>query len=146
MANALFTAFKSFQLGDAAISGFSVVDFEANTIKVTLIDSADDTFTPTGTTDQDYADVASGARVGVGTLGTKTVTNSGGTVTFDAADTTLTAVTGDQSEVLLIWKDTTVEATSPLIVYFDTFSSGMPVTPNGGDIVIQWNASGIFTW
>jgi hypothetical protein len=38
-----------------------------------------------------------------------------------------------------------VESTSPLALLFDTFGSGMPVTPNGGDIVVQWNVSGIFT-
>ena len=37
-------------------------------------------------------------------------------------------------------------STDPLLLYFDTFSSGMPVTPNGGNIVVVWNASGIFTF
>ena len=27
----------------------------------------------------------------------------------------------------------------------DTGVTGLPVTPNGGDISITWNASGIFT-
>jgi len=28
--------------------------------------------------------------------------------------------------------------------YYDTTGGGLPVTPNGGNITIQWNASGIF--
>ena len=35
-------------------------------------------------------------------------------------------------------------ATSPLVAYIDTGVTGLPVTPNGGDIAVAWNASGIF--
>lgn len=144
MANVLFDCFKGIQLGDAAYTGFTVVDFEANTIKAILLDSADDTILPQS--DQDLADIVGGAIVSTGTLASKTVVTATGTSTFDAADTTLSAVTGDQSETVVIYKDSGVAGTSQLIVYFDTFASGMPVTPNGGDIVLSWNASGIFSW
>ena len=40
----------------------------------------------------------------------------------------------------MIYKDTGNAATSPLIAYIDLTT---PVTPNGGDINITWNASGI---
>lgn len=146
MANALFSAFKGIQMGDGAITGFSVVDLEGGDQRILLIDSADDTFDPTGTTDQDLADVAAGARVAVVALTGESVALAAGTLTYDANDATFSAVTGDQSEVILLYEHTGTEATSPLIVYFDTFSSGMPVTPNGGDIVVQWHGSGIFTW
>lgn len=144
MANSLFLAYKQESLGDAAGPGHGPVDLEADTIKATLIDSADDTIDVN--TDQDIADILAAARVATGTLASKTVVASSNTLTFDAADLTLSAVTGDQAEQLILWKDTTVETTSLLVVFFDTFTSGMPVTPNGGDIVLQWNASGIFTW
>lgn len=61
----------------------------------------------------------------------------------DAADVTLTAVSGDPSEQVEFHKDSGTESTSFLICNFDT-STGLPVSPNGGDINIIFNASGIF--
>jgi hypothetical protein len=31
-----------------------------------------------------------------------------------------------------------------LVAYIDSSVTGLPVTPNGGNIGITWNASGIF--
>jgi hypothetical protein len=45
-------------------------------------------------------------------------------------------------EALVIYKDTGSSATSPLIAYIDT-GTNLPASPNGGDITIQYNASGI---
>ena len=47
-------------------------------------------------------------------------------------------MTGDPSEALVIYKDTGTESTSPLIMYIDT-ATGLPVTPNGGDITVTWD-------
>lgn len=144
MANSLFLAYKQVVTGDNAITGFSVPDLEGGDQRVILIDAADDTINVN--TDQDLADIAAAARVAVASLVNESITTSGNTVTYDADDTTFTAVSGDQSEQLVIYEHTGTETTSLLIVFFDTFASGMPVTPNGGDIIVQWNASGIFTW
>jgi len=115
------------------------IDWDANNIKVTLIDSAD--YVVNLSTHDFYNDVTAGGRVATsGNLASKTKTNG----TADAADVTFSAVTGDQSEALVVWADTTVESTSRLIVYIDT-GTGFPVTPNGGDITVQWDAAGIFT-
>lgn len=57
----------------------------------------------------------------------------------DAAGTTFTAVTGAASGALVIFKDTGSDASSPLTAYIDT-ATGLPVTPNGGDINVAWNA------
>lgn len=146
MANRLFDAYKNAILDKDASGGntpHALPDLLDGLIKVTLIDTADDD--PNTTSDQDYADIAAAARVSVATLGTKTVGSVAAGV-FDAADTTFSAVSGDQSEELLVWFDSTVESTSLLIAVFDTFASGMPVTPNGGDITVSWNASGIFAY
>lgn len=56
----------------------------------------------------------------------------------DAADVLLTSVSGNESEAVVIFQDTTIAATSRLIAYVDT-ATGLPVTPNGGDITIQWD-------
>lgn len=138
MANTLFTAFRNGQL-----SNTSLVDLDADTIKAMFVDHTDDT--PTAA-DDFIDDILSAGRVpaiaSAPTLGTKTIgTLAAGT--FDAADTTFTALTGDQVESLILFKDTGSEATSKLIAMWDT-ATGLPLTPNGGDVIIQWNGSGIF--
>lgn len=108
------------------------IDLEADTIKVTLVDTADYTV---DLANHDFInDVPAGARVATATLASKSV--AGGA--FDAADVTFPTVTGDPSEALIFWKDTSNEATSPLIYYCDT-ATGLPVTPNGGDIAGNWD-------
>lgn len=73
---------------------------------------------------------------------TKTQTSG----TFDGTDLTYTAVTGASVEALVLYrKNGGANTTWPLIVYIDTSVTGLPVTPNGGNITITWNASGIFT-
>lgn len=140
MANALFTSYKANMLGD---NTFTNVQLDADTIKAMFVDHADDT--PVAATDDAINDILSAGRVpaiaSCPTLGTKTVTNG----VFDAADATFTALSGDQVESLILFKDTGTESTSALLVFFDTFSSGMPLTPNGGDVTVVWNGSGIFS-
>lgn len=144
MANALFAAYKAVLLGDNAVTGFSVPDLEGGDQRLILIDTADDD--PAVATDQDLADIAGAARVATIALTSESVAISGSTVTYDSADPTFTAVTGDQSEELLLYEHTGTEATSLLIASYDTFTSGMPVTPNGGDILVTVNASGWWSW
>ncbi len=142
MANAVFTAWKQLMLGDTAISGPTLPAPDgASDIYIALIDTADDTAVPA--TDQDFADIVGAAVVAEGALASVTVVASGANVTLDAADKTLSAVTGDSAENMLIYRHTGTASTSCLMVHFDTFTSGMPVTPNGGDIVIAFHASGI---
>ena len=40
--------------------------------------------------------------------------------------------------MIIIYKDTGTEATSPLIAMIDT-ATGLPITPNGGDIIVTWD-------
>ncbi len=64
---------------------------------------------------------------------------------FDGDNLTYTAVTGNSVEALVIYrKNAGANTTWPLIAYIDTGVTGLPVTPNGGNITITWNASGIF--
>lgn len=73
---------------------------------------------------------------------TKTQTNG----TFDGDNVTFTAVTGNSVEALVLYrKNAGANTTWPLITYLDSSITGLPVTPNGGDISITFNASGIFT-
>lgn len=73
------------------------------------------------------------------TLGTKTANGAGADPgCFDAADATFVAVpSGAAIDCLAVYKDTGVAGTSPLLFYIDGFT----VTPNGGDVTIQWQNS-----
>ena len=73
------------------------------------------------------------------TVGSKTFTDG----VFGGANVTYTAVTGNSAEALVFYIDTGTAATSRLIQYIDSGFTGLPVTPNGGDITITFNASGI---
>ncbi|MFZ9311638.1 MAG: hypothetical protein ACO24O_09070 [Arenimonas sp.] len=131
MANGLYTKGKEALLGS--------LDLSSHTIKAQLVDTAD--YTVNLSTHDNLDDVAVAARVGTAVaLASKTLTNG----VFDAADITFTAVTGDPSEAIIIYRDTGVESTSTLIAYIDT-ATGLPVTPTGVDINVAWNASGIFS-
>lgn len=134
MANALYDRGKQgFLAGE--------IDWDADTIKLILIDEADDTIDLAA--DEDLADRAVASRVATSSAFSSKTTTDG---VADAADVTLSAVTGDESESIDIYQDTGVEATSLLICNIDT-ATGLPVTPNGGDIVVQWDsgASRIFS-
>ena len=139
MANFVFDAMRNAALGTG-----TRVDLDSDTIKAMFVDHADDT---PGVTDDNIDDIASAGRVpAIGscpTLGTKTIGTVGVGV-FDAADTVFTALTGDASESLILFKDTGTESTSSLIERWDT-ATGLPLTPNGADVTVVWAAGGILT-
>lgn len=145
MADGLYDDYVESSMGAGAHS-FS--DLPVDTIHGGIISGSD--YTENLTTDQDWADTGYAANTCYNSeptqaLGTKTV----GVVaarTFDAGDITFTAVAQDLAKIVdavAVFKTTGVATTSPLIAFWDT---GISVTPNGGDIVVQWNASGLFTW
>jgi hypothetical protein len=126
MANALYDIGREGFLGGD-------IDWDANDIRLILIDEADDTIDLA--TDDFLDDRPSAARVAVsGAFASKTKTAG----VADAADVTLSTVTGDQSESIDIYQHTGTESTSRLICNIDT-ATGLPVTPNGGDITITWD-------
>lgn len=132
MANALYPKWKEQLLQFTANN-----DIEAGTVKVALVDTGIYTYS---SAHQFYSSVSSAAVGTPQTIGSKTYVDG----VFDGADVTFTAVTGNTVEALVIYIDTGSAATSPLVAYIDTSVTGLPVTPNGGDITITWNASGIF--
>jgi hypothetical protein len=133
MANAIYPAYKQ-----ALLDGSSNIDLNDGDVRVILVDTNDYTYS---SAHDMLDDVAAGSRVKVSTaLQNTTVTNG----LFDADDITLSSVTGDQSEALIIYIHTGTESTSRLVAYIDTGVTGLPVTPNGGDINLAWSASGIF--
>ena len=130
MANALYdNGRESFLAG--------LLDWDTDVIKTALIDTG--AYTVNLATDTDYRDTATGdvpaaAKISEsGALGSKTTTAG----VADAADVTHSTVSGASVEAIVIWEDdTTVDL---LTAYIDT-ATGLPVTPNGGDITIQWDS------
>lgn len=131
MANALYPKFK-----EQALQGG--VNLSSGNIKAVLVDLADYTY---DAADEFLSDVPAAARVATsGNLASKTFSNG----VFDSADPSFTAVTGDVSEALILFIDTGTPGTSRLIAFYDTGVSGLPVTPNSGNISVTVNASGWF--
>lgn len=62
---------------------------------------------------------------------------------FNADDPVFSGVTGAEADAVVIYIDSGVEATSPLVAYIDA-ATGLPFTPSGGSATLSWNASGIF--
>ena len=126
MANALF---------DKARQRFLEGQFNWNTdtIKAVLVDTG--TYTPNLSAHEFLSDISSGARISISGAFTGKATTGGAA---DANDVTFTSVTGASIEAIVLYKDTGTDSTSPLIAFIDT-ATGLPITPNGGDIIVTWD-------
>lgn len=136
MANALYPKFKEAVL--QGTSGTHLNGSGTSGVYVALVDTGTYTYS---SSHQYYSSISSGV---VGTpveLTSKSFTNG----LFDAADSTFSAVSGSSAEALVIYiRNAGANTTWPLVAYIDTGATGLPVTPNGGDISVVYNASGIF--
>lgn len=130
MANQLYPKIKEALLTQSANSNWS-----SGTIKAALIDTGTYTYSAA----HEFLSSLTGVIGTAQTIGSKTFVNG----LFDGADITVPGVTGASVEALVLYIDTGVAATSRLISYVDTGVTGLPVTPNGGDINVAWNVSGI---
>jgi hypothetical protein len=131
MANAIYPIYKAALLG-----GLANIDMDGGTVKAALVDTGTYTYSAA----HDFYNDVSGV---VGTPQTIANTSVTGGL-FDGDDVTYPAVSGNTVEAIIIYIDTGNAATSRLVAYIDTGVTGLPVTPNGGDISISWHASGIF--
>jgi hypothetical protein len=111
----------------------------ADTIKAALLSSA--SYTPNYSTDQYFSVIPGGAIIAAGVaLSGKT----GAAGTLSASNLTWSSVSGAQAAYICLYKDTGTSSTSPLIALIDT-ATGLPVTPNGGDITVAWASGQVFT-
>ncbi len=132
MANVVQPSFREYMV-ELAIAGGTPV---SGTLKAVLLDLASYSY---DSAHDFYSDISAHA-VGTPTEITN-LTFTGGLL--DGDNLVLASVTGDESEAVAIILDTGVEATSPFVAYFDTGVTGIPVTPDGSDIEVNFNASGI---
>ena len=138
----MFYSFPQAALGglDAGIT----IDLIANTINVALLTSS---WTPSQGSNKHWSDINSNEVSGTGytaggaSLGSKSLTVSGNTTTFAAANTTWSTST-ITARYAAIYKNTGTASTSALIGYID-FGSNQ--SSSGGNFTIAWNASGILT-
>lgn len=74
-------------------------------------------------------------------------TTSPGGGAFDFANPTFSALTGSTCTAWVLFKDTTVASTSPLIMWVDTEAdtSAFSYTPNGSDFTLQIGSGGAFS-
>ena len=108
-------------------------DWPNDDVRVVFGDSAD--YTVNLATDDALDDVTSGGRVGVSAASIANKTNTLGVM--DADDHTINTVSGDQFECVILYLHTGTESTSLLIAYIDNYT-GLPCTPNGGNITVSW--------
>lgn len=126
MANALYGK------GKQAILEGSIAIL-TDTIKAILVDTG--TYTVSINTHQFLSDLTGTVGTAV-TLGTKSSTLG----VFDAADISFTGLSGAPTiEALVIYKDTGVAGTSPLIAYIDT-ATGLPVSAGATQVDVAWDS------
>lgn len=128
------------QLWDAGREGFldGTIDWDTATIKVSLVRGY--TFTAAHKFVSDLT--ATGTLVATATLASKTVAAG----VADAADVTFTAVpTGTACSALAIYQTSAatggadLAATAQRLIAFIDVATGLPVTPNGGDVQILFD-------
>jgi hypothetical protein len=140
-------AVTAFWFGDALLGQFSStsarrVDWDADTIKVSLHTS---TYTPNQDTPNFYDDLTNEVANGNGyTTGGQAITTSAptydtasNTVRLDATDPSWTSASFT-ARYAVIYKDTGVAGTSPLLGYVD-FGGNETVT--SGTFTIQWDST-----
>lgn len=107
------------------------IDWDTDTIKLLLLSAG---YTPNLATDKFISDLGANIVARSPSLSGKTVAAG----VADASDVALSAVTGSQVTRVALAKDTGTDATSRLIGLVDT-ATGLPVTPNGGDINVVFD-------
>lgn len=136
MANALYPKWKEAliqNLADSDLDGSGTTG-----VYVALVDTGTYTY---NAAHQYYSELSGIVGTDQEIGATKSYTNG----VFDGADVTFPSVSGNTVEALVIYrKNAGANTTWRLVAYIDTNVTGLPVTPNGGNITVTWNASGIF--
>lgn len=139
MANALYPKYKT-----SLLAGDANADLDNNTATDGPFCALVDTGTYTYSAAHQFYSSLSGV-VGTDQRITTPTTGTVADGVFDGDNVTYTAVSGNSVEALVIYrKNSGANSTWRLVAFLDTSVTGLPVTPNGGDITVTWNASGIF--
>ena len=134
MANALYdNARELFLTGQLNWSNAS-----SQTFKVIMVDTGAGGYTVNTATHTSLADISATPRSYTTAVSLTGRTTTGGAA--DANDVTFTAVSASAPtlDAIVIYLDGATDADRKLIAYIDT-AAGLPIQPNGGDIIITWD-------
>ena len=125
-----------------ALDGTAAIDLNSDTIKIMLVTSS---YTPDFGAHGHKSDVTnevSGTNYTAGgnTLGSLSLTQTGGTIKFDAADTSWSSATITNARGAVIYDDSLTN--DPLIAYIDF---GSDFSSSNGTFTITFASGGIFT-
>jgi hypothetical protein len=144
MANFLYEFGKKNMVG-----GGSQINWTTSAFKVGLLGAG---YAPNQATDQFWSTAAGASNVNVvGTpqaLAGKALADgsagNAGKVIASSNAVTFSALSGSQVAHVVIYQDTGTAGTSPLVAHWDT-GTGLPFTPNGGDLTLTFDATnGVF--
>lgn len=125
----------------------AAVDVAADNMDASLLDATDANGGTALTAENvvDYADVNDATVVATTDVPSGTVATTTPYVWDIAAAITFSSVSGDAADYLTLWKNITSAGVSPLLITWDSASTGLPVTPNGGDITATWTGNDVVT-
>ncbi len=140
-----FNSWKESQLRDADAN--TPIDFDGDDIRAALITSA---VAPIAGTHDFWDDLSANEVTGTGytaggtALGSKTVTETTGTVTFDSADVVFSqnGAGFTNARYAILYKFNATAANAPMIGWLDFIVNKGTVE---GDLTLQWATTGIFT-
>lgn len=136
MADSLYTDFRNAMLGNPT---HTQPDLQDNPVRAILRDEGADAL---NLADVDLADILTAARIGETANLTDTV-GTAGDGAYDHTDETISTVSGATVESLDYFHETGTDSTSALFWNIDSWT-GLPLTPNGGDVTLQPAAGGVF--
>lgn len=111
--------------------------WENDTFRAVLVDVNASTGYSVDLTNHEFlSSIPVGCRIAEVALTGRVITADGA---CDATDTIWPAVpAGNAIEAIVIYKFVTDDTDSPLIAWID-YSTGLPITPNGGDVISIWD-------
>jgi hypothetical protein len=142
------SAFTTYGAAIEAIARANL-DLDGSTFVATLHGAS---YTPQADVDDEWSDVSAselvtgnGYTAGGVALTSVTVTRSGATVTFDAADVSWPNSTLTAKWVVVTRRAGASLAASDRLVGFCELETGGTVSTTNGTLSVQWNAAGLFT-
>lgn len=133
MANRIYPLYKQ-SLMSSAVG----VDLVSGSCYAILVDTEEYTF---NAAHQFASDISASANIEESSDITGRTVASG---VFDCDTVTWVAVSGDQAEAIIFVIDNDAAGADRLVAYLDTGQTGLPVTPNGGDITFTPSSVGVF--
>lgn len=136
MASAIYPLAKQSMLSQSPS-----IDFDADTLKCVIVQTGGGHYVYSAA-HQFLSDIVSGDRL-LTSIALSSISVANGV--FDAADLTFSGTLSAAGGALVIYKDTGVAGTSPLVVYIDT-GTNLPVPSGTVNPQVQWDngASKIF--